>query len=123
MPKNARSTKSNAKSKSKVTSVVRESALQSFTDWARVDAKTDEDIARDIASDPDASAWTDEMFAQATWMEPLIKTPISIRVDPDVLEFFKNAGPGYQSRMNGVLRSYMKAAQARQSKPRGIKRS
>jgi uncharacterized protein (DUF4415 family) len=124
MPKNVRNTKRSTKSKAKMTSVVRESALESFTDWARVDAKTDDDIARDIASDPDASpAWTDEMFAQATWMEPLIKTPISIRVDPDVLEFFKNAGPGYQSRMNGVLRSYMKAAQARQNKPRGIKRS
>ena len=35
------------------------------------------------------------------------KVPISLRVDSDVLEFFREAGPRYQSRMNAVLRSYM----------------
>ncbi|MCA3659662.1 MAG: BrnA antitoxin family protein, partial [Methylobacterium sp.] len=32
---------------------------------------------------------------------------ISIRLDPDVLEFFKKDGPGYQGRINAVLRHYM----------------
>lgn len=39
------------------------------------------------------------------------KTAISIRLDDDVLAFFKAEGPGYQRRINAVLRSYM--AQAR----------
>jgi uncharacterized protein (DUF4415 family) len=82
---------------------------QDRTDWARVEAKTDEDIARDVGSDPDAELWTDEMFANAVWVEPRIKMPISIRVDPDVLEFFKANGPGYQSRINAVLRTFMDA--------------
>jgi uncharacterized protein (DUF4415 family) len=37
------------------------------------------------------------------------KTPISLRVDPEVLEFFKAQGPRYQTRMNAVLRAYMEA--------------
>jgi uncharacterized protein (DUF4415 family) len=35
------------------------------------------------------------------------KKAISIRVDEDVLEFFKTDGAGYQRRINAVLRSYM----------------
>mgnify|MGYP006278749729 CR=1 FL=1 len=34
---------------------------------------------------------------------------ISIRLDQDVLEWFRGQGPGYQTRMNAVLRSYMEA--------------
>lgn len=40
------------------------------------------------------------------------KIPISLRVDPDVLAFFKEQGPGYQTRMNAVLRGYMQAKKA-----------
>ena len=38
---------------------------------------------------------------------PSGKVPISLRVDVDVLEFFRESGPKYQSRMNAVLRSFM----------------
>ena len=38
---------------------------------------------------------------------PPRKKPISIRVDEDVLDYFKREGGGYQRRMNAVLRSYM----------------
>jgi uncharacterized protein (DUF4415 family) len=37
------------------------------------------------------------------------KQPISLRVDIDVLAWFKKQGPRYQSRMNAVLRAYMSA--------------
>jgi uncharacterized protein (DUF4415 family) len=53
--------------------------------------------------------------ATATWIKAVDlasaepKQPISFRVDPDVLEFFKERGPGYQTRMNAVLRAYMTA--------------
>lgn len=98
------------KVKSPVVSVTAEEAarMPSRTDFARIDATTDEDIERAVAGDPDAAPiFTDEMFDQARWVEPLKKTPISFRVDPDVLEFFKEGGAGYQSRMNAVLRAYM----------------
>lgn len=48
--------------------------------------------------------WDD---AEVVVPEP--KEPISIRVDRDVLTWFRRTGPGYQTRMNAVLRSYMEA--------------
>lgn len=98
------------KANPKVVSFTAEDAarIPSRTDFARLDAMTDEDIARAVADDPDAAPiFTDEMLARSKWVEPLKKTPISFRVDPDVLEFFKENGAGYQSRMNAVLRAYM----------------
>ncbi|MGH7128466.1 MAG: BrnA antitoxin family protein [Planctomycetaceae bacterium] len=38
------------------------------------------------------------------------KAAISLRVDPDVLDWFKAQGPGYQTRINAVLRAYKDAA-------------
>lgn len=76
------------------------------TDWARVDALTDEDIAKAVANDPDAAPididWSDTVL-----VIPAKKKAISIRVDEDVLDFFKKEGDGYQRRINAVLRSYM----------------
>src|SRR5688572_32927208 len=44
--------------------------------------------------------------------QPGRKAAISLRVDPEVLDWFRTQGPGYQTRMNTVLRAYMEAAQA-----------
>jgi uncharacterized protein (DUF4415 family) len=83
------------------------------TDWARVDALTDDDIAKAVANDPDAAPinidWSD-----AVLVIPPRKKAISIRVDEDVLDYFKRDGEGYQRRMNAVLRSYMQ----QKSKPK-----
>lgn len=38
------------------------------------------------------------------------KTAISLRIEQDVLEWFKAQGPGYQTRMNAVLRAYRDAS-------------
>ena len=76
------------------------------TDWARVDALTDEDIARAVANDPDAAP-IDIDWSDAVLVIPTKKKAISIRVDEDVLDYFKQQGAGYQRRMNAVLRSYM----------------
>lgn len=90
--------------------------LKGQTDWARVDAQTDADIEAAMRSDPD---WQDDIDADwdnAVLIVPPAKTPISIRLDDDVLSFFKTAGPGYQKRINAVLRSYMSHAQKRRGK-------
>ena len=76
------------------------------TDWAKVDALTDEDIARAVASDPDAAP-IDADWSRAKLYFPKGKMPMSLRVDPDVIKFFKSRGRGYQTRMNAVLRAYM----------------
>jgi uncharacterized protein (DUF4415 family) len=76
------------------------------TDWARVDALTDEEIAKAVANDPDAAP-IDIDWSDAVLVMPAKKKAISIRVDEDVLAFFKKEGDGYQRRINAVLRSYM----------------
>jgi uncharacterized protein (DUF4415 family) len=76
------------------------------TDWARVDALTDEDIAKAVANDPDAVP-IDLDWSDAVLVMPSRKKAISIRVDEDVLDYFKSQGDGYQRRMNAVLRSDM----------------
>jgi uncharacterized protein (DUF4415 family) len=77
-------------------------------DWARIDALTDAEIAAQVRAQPDEVEFTDAMFAEAHWIMPAKKVPISFRVDPDVLAFFRREGEGYQSRMNAVLRGYMR---------------
>lgn len=76
-------------------------------DWDAIKATTDEDIARHVASDPDAAPLDDpEFFARAEVVTPEPKTLLSLRVDSDVVRGFKASGPGYQQRMNHVLREY-----------------
>ena len=75
-----------------------------------LDAFSDSDIAKAAVSDPD-NLLTDEAFwADAELIVPPKKTAISLRVDEDVLDFFKGEGRGYQTRMNAVLRQYMDAS-------------
>jgi len=79
------------------------------TDWAAVEALTDEDIDKGIAEDPDAAAILDEeWFKTAVWMTPA-KTATSMRIDGDVMDWFKAQGRGWQTRMNAVLRAYVRA--------------
>jgi len=79
------------------------------TDWKRVREMSDEDIAAQIAGDPDvAPELNDDWFARAEVKAPReTKVAISLRVDPDVLGWFKATGGQYQSHMNQVLRAYM----------------
>jgi len=81
------------------------------TDWTRIGHQTDEQIAAAVASDPDAAPIMPiEWWREATLVLPAKKVPVSVRVDRDVLSWFKKQGPRYQSRMNAVLRAYMKAS-------------
>jgi uncharacterized protein (DUF4415 family) len=73
----------------------------SLTDWERVDALTDEDI--DTTDIPPLNA---DFFANAQLRMPKPKQTITIRLDADVLDWFKLQGKGYQTRINAVLRMY-----------------
>ena len=89
--------------------------MKSLTDWERVRSLTDEDIDRAIAEDPDAApAWTEEEWKNARVVWPEGKVPVTLRLDRDILAWFKHRGRGYQTRINAVLRSYVEA-----QKPRG----
>jgi uncharacterized protein (DUF4415 family) len=58
-------------------------------------------------SPPELRDLPEDFWAGASIVEPVAKCAISLRVDTDVLEWFRSGGPRYQSRMNAVLRSYM----------------
>jgi uncharacterized protein (DUF4415 family) len=76
------------------------------TDWASVDALTDKEIEKAVRNDPDAVP-LDVDWANAALVIPPKKKAISIRVDEDVLNYFKKEGAGYQRRINAVLRLYV----------------
>ncbi|MDE3016111.1 MAG: BrnA antitoxin family protein [Pseudomonadota bacterium] len=79
--------------------------IDTKTDWARLDAMRDEDI--DCSDIPELS---EEFWKNARLMPPLIpKTPVSLRIDPDILAWFRGRGKRYQSRINAVLRAYVEA--------------
>lgn len=67
---------------------------------------TDKEIAEAVRNDPDAVP-LDVDWSDAVLVIPPNKKAISIRVDEDVLDYFKRQGAGYQRRMNAVLRSFM----------------
>jgi len=55
----------------------------------------------------------DGFWDNATMRMPEAKTPISLRVDPDILEFFRAQGEGHLTRMHAVLRAYVDAHKGR----------
>ena len=80
----------------------------SATNWARIDAMTDDDI--DLSDSPEI---TPEMFAQAVVRRGLSAPPrkvqLTMRIDSDVVIWFREQGQGYQTRINALLRAYMEA--------------
>lgn len=72
---------------------------------ARLRRVTEAEIAR--SSPEELRDLPADFWDEAVPVVPVTKVPISLRVDADVLEFFRESGPRYQSRMNAVLRSYM----------------
>jgi uncharacterized protein (DUF4415 family) len=64
-------------------------------------------------SPPELSDLPEDFWADAHLVWPTAKQAISLRVDRDVLEWFRAQGPRYQSRMNAVLRAYMSQARRR----------
>ena len=85
------------------------SSRKSASDLKRIAALRDSEIVVDA----DAPAWTPAMFARAVVKrglgDPPTKTLLSLRIDSDVVEWFRAQGRGYQSRMNALLRAYMDA--------------
>jgi uncharacterized protein (DUF4415 family) len=97
-------------SKERITRVTLEEArrMKDETDYARLDAMTDEDIARAVAEDPDAAP-IDADWSQASLVVPPGKQDAILWVDDDVLAWFRSKGSGYRKRMNAVLRAHMEA--------------
>jgi len=81
---------------------------ESRTDWTKVDAMSEAELEASIRADPDdvheAPDWS-----QAVLGLPPRKEHINIRIDADVLAWFRQTGRGYQTRINNVLRAFVES--------------
>ncbi|MCJ2034200.1 BrnA antitoxin family protein [Methylobacterium sp. J-068] len=87
---------------------------QDRTDWASLKAVSEDEIERIAAEDTENPATIrEDEWAHATVGLPPPKTSIHASFDRDVVDFFKQGGRGYQTRMNAVLRRYMDVQSAK----------
>ncbi len=75
----------------------------SKTDWKRLAEMDDEAI--DTSDIPEL----DDAFFKEAELRLSAKQPVTLRIDDDVLEWFKSQGKGYQTRINKLLRQYMES--------------
>ena len=79
----------------------------SKTDWARIDALTDEGI-----DTSDIPALTQTFFERAKLRVPHQPVTVTLNVDADVLAWFQAQGAEYEKRINAALRIYAEAHEA-----------
>lgn len=80
--------------------------IRGKTDHARLRAEEAAGIEPEMDEDEIGIEWD---WSKAVLVRAPVKKAVSVRLDQDVIDFFKGEGPGYQTRMNAVLRSYMEA--------------
>ena len=92
-------------------------SYKSQTEWERVDKLQDNEI--DFSDIPEV---TPEMFAKAILrkgLKPVArKSQVTLRIDDDVLTWFKKQGTGYQTRINSLLKAYKEAHQTNSGRTR-----
>jgi uncharacterized protein (DUF4415 family) len=82
------------------------------TDWAKVRATTEAEIEAQAAEDDaDFPANLPEgwLESQTIMGLPPKKLPVNLRLDADILDWFKQTGKGYQTRINNVLRAFVES--------------
>lgn len=87
------------------------------TDWAKVDAMTEADLERAIAEDEDERD-LDPDWTRAELVLPRPRQSVHLRLDPEVVDFFKAGGKGHITRMQAVLRAYVDARKRRRGESR-----
>jgi uncharacterized protein (DUF4415 family) len=81
---------------------------KSKTNWHKVDTMTEAELEASVAGDPD------DVHDEPDWTQAIVGLPprkehINIRIDHDVLEWFRATGKGYQTLMNNVLRAFVQS--------------
>jgi uncharacterized protein (DUF4415 family) len=82
--------------------------LADKTNYARLDAMSAAEVESAAENDIDGAPMSDEEWARGE-IRPPIKRPVGLKLDDDVLNWFKSQGRGYQTRINAVLRRYIEA--------------
>ncbi len=86
------------------------------TDWERVRNMTDEEIEASIDHEEEGEFDWDAAYVGMPPGPP--KKQLTLRLDQDVVAWFREQGPGYQTRMNQVLRGYVEAQREKESNDR-----
>jgi uncharacterized protein (DUF4415 family) len=89
---------------------------ETLTDWDAVDAMTDEEIERlaledDLENGP--HDWSGPVYRGLPPGIGVSKKQLTVRLDTDVIDWFRSQGKGYQTRMNAALRQFMEQEQGR----------
>lgn len=80
---------------------------ETLSDWDRVRNMTEEELEASIDYEEEGEVDWDTIYVG---MPPAVtKKQLTVRFDQDVVDWFREQGPGYQTRMNAVLRSYVEA--------------
>jgi len=83
---------------------------ESKTDWKRVDTFSEEKLVRNAQTDLDTFIADEHFWQNAKLIEPAPhKERITMYLDDDVLNWLRGMGPGYQPRINKILRSCMRS--------------
>lgn len=69
---------------------------------------TDKQIRTGIRKDPDINPTDEAFWSRAKVVMPRSKKTVTMRLDADLLDWFRG-NPGYQTRINAILRAYMNA--------------
>lgn len=85
---------------------LKDARKMSVKELADFDAIEDKDIDTSDVPEYDSDFWKDVRPAM-----PNSKKAVTLHLDADVIEWFKKQGKGYQTRINNILRSYMKTQQ------------
>lgn len=82
----------------------------SGTDWGRLDAMEDRDIDRSDLPEVEPRAFARALVRKG--LRPVRpKEQVTLRLDSEVLAWFRSQGKGYQSKMNAILKAYKEAHQ------------
>jgi uncharacterized protein (DUF4415 family) len=97
-----------------IVSFSRDEVPDGRTDWDRLRTLTDDEVEQAAAEDPDNPSIPAHVLAEGELVRPEDRAgvPVSIRLDPDLADFFKAGGPGYQARINAALREHVDRARA-----------
>lgn len=98
--------------KSYTAAELRAKHAETLTDWRRVDAMSDDELEASIAADEDERDFVPN-WTKAALVFPEPKLSVNLRLDREIVEFFKGQGRGHISRMQAVLKAYVDAQQHR----------
>jgi len=82
-------------------------SVKYYSDIDRVRGMSEDEAMRNAVDDLDAPPLDDAFFARARVVWPEKKATVTIRLDENIVKFFKSKGKGYQGRINAVLRAYV----------------